>query len=94
MINGPDYQNPDTPSGEPVRYIEIDTGGRRKRLLGTITYLLFFLAVAGALVSLFIFFTNQWTLAILLVGFMVLYMAFMGWLAMRKVEERDDRGLR
>jgi hypothetical protein len=94
MINGPDYKTPDTPEGEPLRYIEIDTGGRRKRLLGTITYGLFFLGVAAALVSLFIYFTNQWTLAILLVGFMVLYMAFMGWLAMRRVEERDDRGMR
>lgn len=94
MINGPNYNNPDSPEGEPIRYIEIDTGGRRKRFIGTVTYLLFFLAVAAALVSLFIYFTNHWTLAILLVGFMVLYMSLMGWLAMRKVEERDDRMMR
>ena len=87
MINGPDQE-------EPIRYIEIDTGGRRRRFLGTLTYLLFFLGIAGALVMLFIYFTNQWTLAILLVGFMVLYMAFMGWLAMRKVEEKDDMNMR
>ncbi len=87
MINGPDQP-------ETQRYIEIDTGGRRKRLVGTISYILFFLAIAGALVMLFIYFTNQWTLAILLVGFMVLYMATMGWLAMRKHRDMDDSMMR
>jgi fatty acid desaturase len=87
MINGPDQP-------ETQRFIEIDTGGRRKRIFGTITYALFFLGVAGTLVTLFIYFTNQWTLAILLVGFMVLYMATMGWLAMRKHRDMDDSMMR
>jgi fatty acid desaturase len=89
MINSPD-NSPE----EPQRFLEIDTGGRRKRLVGTLSYLIFFLAVAAALVMLFIYFTNQWTLAILLVGFMVIYMAFMGWLAMRKVRDNDDMMMR
>jgi hypothetical protein len=89
MINSPDNS-----TEEPQRFLEIDTGGRRKRIVGTVSYLLFFLGVAAALVTLFIYFTNQWTLAILLVGFMVIYMAIMGWLAMRKHREIDDTMMR
>ncbi len=60
-----------------------------KRLLGAIAFAVFFLAVGGLLVTVFIYFTSSWSLAIMLVGFMMLYMTFMGWLAARKSDDKD-----
>jgi len=64
-------------------------GDKRKRLLGLVAFVIFFLAVGTVLVLVFIFFTNSWTLAIMLVGFMMLYMTLMGWLAARKAHDKD-----
>lgn len=62
---------------------------KRSRVFGAIAFALFFVAVGCALVTVFVYFTNNWTLAILLVGFMMLYMTWMGWLAGRKADDKD-----
>lgn len=64
-------------------------GDKRKRLLGFIAFAIFFLAVGATLVLIFIFFTSSWTLAIMLVGFMMLYMILMGWVAARKAHDKE-----
>lgn len=70
------------------QYMEIAGDTKKRKWLGWIAFILIYLIVSAALVTLFIYFTNNWTLAIMLVGFMVMYMSFMGWLAMRKADER------
>jgi hypothetical protein len=77
------------PSDEkPPRYLDIDlSSGKRWR--GWIGYLLLVAAVAWALIYLFVKFTGSLLLAIVLVAFMMTYMGIMGWLAVRKGNDRD-----
>ena len=56
----------------------------RKRVIGWLSYLLLFAVVAGALILVFAQFTGSKLLAFGLVGFMVAYMALMGWLASKR----------
>ena len=71
------------------RYLEVDSGGRAKRLRGWIGFIAIYLAVAGGLAALMVVFTHSWLLAIVLVGFMTGYMAIMAWLALRRAEDKD-----
>jgi len=63
--------------------MEIGGAGRRSRIIGGISYVLLFAAVCAVLVALFVRFTGNMRLAILLVLFMVSYMVLMGWWASR-----------
>jgi hypothetical protein len=75
---------------QPERELEIEGGGRVKRMRGLIAYLLLFVGVGGLLVFLFMRFTGSLYLAIVLVTFMMTYMVVMGWLAARRPEDRDS----
>jgi hypothetical protein len=66
-----------------AREHEISTGSRR-RIVGWISYILFFAAVAGALALVFAQFTGSKLLAITLVLGMVAYMIVMGYLTSRR----------
>jgi hypothetical protein len=87
----PDHGGGDDPSSDvPVKYLEIGSSGRRKYLVGLVAYLLFFAVVAVAVGWIFAYFTSSKILAAGLVGFMVTYMAIMGWLASRNIEKSDQ----
>jgi hypothetical protein len=58
--------------------------GQRRRVVGLVSYLIFFAAVAGVLILLFVRFTGSTVLAIALVVGMVAYMAVIGHLAAKK----------
>jgi hypothetical protein len=64
-------------------YMEIGGVGRRSRIIGGIAYVLLFGTVCAILVALFVRFTGNIRLAIVLVVFMVSYMVLMGWWASR-----------
>ena len=91
MSNPLNYSNPqgqddkDVPGGD---YLEIDTG-RSRRWMGAISYVAFFLAVAGTLLYVFIQFTASVFWAITLVLFMISYMLIMGRWAARDIHKRD-----
>jgi hypothetical protein len=89
-MNRLDYSNlpPTEDPGSRPQYMEIDTG-RKRRWLGLFAYVVFYLAVAGLLVFLFIRFTSSYMLAFGLVGGMVAYMALMGWWASKSWEQRE-----
>jgi hypothetical protein len=74
---------------QPPRYLEITSTDRKRRWFGTAGYALFFAAVATAIYLLFSRFTGSVVLATVLVGFMVTYMAVMGWLASRNAHRRE-----
>jgi hypothetical protein len=77
------------PSGNgKQQYLEIRIGSGRK-WAGLIGYAMFFLAVCGVLVMLFVRFTSSLRLAVGLVAFLVSYMLLMGWWASKNVEDRD-----
>jgi 4-hydroxybenzoate polyprenyltransferase len=71
------------------RYLEIGPSGERKRRKGMFLFLLFYVGVGAAFALLLYHFTRNWVLAVLLVGFMVSYMAVMGWAAMRNENDLD-----
>ncbi len=77
----------DPTTGE--RYLQMSDVDQPRRWWGRAAFIALYLVVSAALVALFIFFTNNWMLAVLLVGFMVLYMTLMAWLAMRRNERRS-----
>ena len=85
----PTQSTEDQPDRSTGKYLEIEPVNQRRHLKGWIGFLLLFLVAGAALVALFIYFTNSWTLAILLVGFMVMDMALMGWLASARAERKE-----
>ncbi len=83
------HDDPSLPAGDgEPRYMEIDISGKR-RWMGLMAYMLFFLLVAGLLVLLFVKFTASMGMALLLVGFMVAYMGVMGYAASRNIERKE-----
>jgi hypothetical protein len=85
-----DAQAADSSNGAGERYVEIGGVGRRRNIIGLISYLLLFAAVAAVLVLMFQRFTGHFWLAAALVSFMVAYMALMGWWASRNHDGRSD----
>jgi hypothetical protein len=73
------------------QYLEVPGAGAGRRWVGFVAYLLFFAAVAGVLVLLFVRFTASLRLAVGLVLFLISYMLLMGWWASRNIEGRDGR---
>ncbi len=65
------------------------TATKRKRRIGTVLFLALYIIVSAILISIFYVFTRNLWLAVILVGFMTTYMAFMGWAAMRRPEDKD-----
>jgi hypothetical protein len=74
-------------NGHHPEYLEIDTA-QKKRWRGRVGYALLVLGVASLLVYLFMKFTGSIRLAIILVVFMMTYMAVMGWLASDQSDRR------
>ncbi len=91
MADGPAQDRDSTPAGNArPAYLEIDTSLTRRRR-SWLAFLIFFLIVAIVLILIFIRFTGSTGLAILLVTLMVGYMAVMGYLASRNIQQRDRR---
>ncbi len=80
--------DPDDRPSAANGYLVINTA-LRKRLLGWSLYVLAFAVIAGILAYLFFAMAGSWRLAVLLVGFMLLYMIGMGIAAARNIERRE-----
>jgi predicted MFS family arabinose efflux permease len=69
-------------------FMEIGVG-RQRRWIGRIGFVLTFLLVGAVLATVLYYFTHNLALAIVLVTFMTAYMSIMGWMAMRKADDKD-----
>ena len=89
-MNPLNYSNPDPKdqNAPPAEYLEIDTGSRR-RWMGKLAYLAFFIFVAAMLFFIFIRFTASVGWAATLVVFMISYMLIMGHWAGKGLDRRD-----
>jgi hypothetical protein len=83
------YRGAQEPVARPVEYLEIELGRGRRRW-GFIAYVLFVLLVAAVFAALFVRFTGSLTVAIGVVGFMLIYMVSLGALASRNMRRTRD----
>jgi hypothetical protein len=88
-MNSIESPEPSDKDADEPAFMELDAVGRGGKWRGFLTWLIFYLVIAGILVAFFIRFTASAVWAIGLVGFMLAYMAIMGRWAGGNINRRE-----